>query len=291
MTHIPTLPATRAYYDTVAEDYAERVRLPFAQDVLGRAMLGAFADEVRADAEAVRADADAVNADADAVRAGIDEVRADSALRVADLGCGPGHVAAHLVSLGLRVHGVDVSPRMVDIARRSHPDLRFEVGSMDALGFPDGALGGIVAWWSILHTPPDLLPLLFAEFRRVLTPGGRLLLGFHAGDGQPYTGKKRDNGVAYAIHLLEPDRVGTQLEEAGFTVTANLLGEGEKWPQACVFAQATAVGAGAATVGAAAGAEAEVGAGTRSGSGSGSGPGSGAGRRAGAGARAGASRE
>ncbi|MEU1495664.1 methyltransferase domain-containing protein [Streptomyces sp. NPDC005776] len=217
MTPIPTLPATRAYYDTVAEDYAERVRLPFAQDALGRAMLGAFADEVRA----------------------------DGGLPVADLGCGPGHVAAHLDALGLRVRGVDVSPRMVDIARRSHPDLRFEVGSMHALGFPDGALGGIVAWWSILHTPPDLLPLLFAEFRRVLTSGGRLLLGFHAGDGQPYTGKERENGVAYAIHLLDPGRVGAQLAEAGFTVTANLLGEGEKWPQACVFARASARGGGA----------------------------------------------
>ncbi|WP_406100090.1 class I SAM-dependent DNA methyltransferase [Streptomyces sp. NBC_01013] len=206
---MPTLPATRAYYDTVAEDYAERVKLPFAQDVLGRAMLGAFAEEVRT----------------------------DGGLPVADLGCGPGHVAAHLAGLGLSVSGVDLSSRMVDIARRGHPGLRFEVGSMDALGYPDGGLGGIVAWWSILHTPPDLLPRLFAEFRRVLTPGGRLLLGFHAGDGEAYTGQKRDNGVAYSIHLLDPARVGAQLEQAGFTVTAQLIGEGEKWPQACVLAR------------------------------------------------------
>ncbi|THA60814.1 class I SAM-dependent methyltransferase [Streptomyces sp. A0958] len=188
------LAAARAYYDTVAEEYAARVPGLFEQDVLGRAMLGAFAEEVRTDGD----------------------------LPVADLGCGPGHVTAHLDALGLRAHGVDVSPRMVDIARRRHPDLRFEAGAMDALGLPDGELGGIVAWWSILHTPPELLPSLFTEFRRVLAPGGRLLLGFHAGNGEPYTGQKRAGGVTYAIHLLSPDQVGRQLERAGFTVTARL---------------------------------------------------------------------
>lgn len=204
------LDATRAYYDTVAEEYAARVPGLFAEDVTGRAMLGAFAEEVRA----------------------------DGGLPVADVGCGPGHVTAHLDGLGLRVHGVDASPRMVDVARRRHPGLRFEAGAMDALGLPDGALGGIVAWWSILHTAPELLPPLFVEFRRVLAPGGRLLLGFHAGNGEPYTGQPRAEGVAYAIHLLSPDHVGQQLEEAGFTVTARLTAAGDRWPQVCLLARA-----------------------------------------------------
>lgn len=204
------LDATRAYYDTVAEDYAARVPGLFAEDIPGRALIGAFAEEVRA----------------------------DGGLPVADLGCGPGHVTAHLAGLGLGVHGVDVSPRMVDIARRRHPELRFETGAMDALALPDGGLGGIVAWWSILHTPPDRLPALFAEFRRVLTPGGRLLLGFHAGNGEPYTSEKRAGGFAYAIHLLSTDRVVGQLEEAGFALTARLTTPGAKWPQVCLLARA-----------------------------------------------------
>ncbi|MGQ4491170.1 class I SAM-dependent methyltransferase [Streptomyces sp. SAS_281] len=204
------LDVTRAYYDTVAEDYAARVPGLFAEDVPGRALIGAFAEEVRV----------------------------DGGLPVADLGCGPGHVTAHLAGLGLSVQGVDVSPRMVEAARRRHPDLRFETGAMDALGLPDGGLGGIVAWWSILHTPPDRLPVLFAEFRRVLAPGGRLLLGFHAGNGEPYTSEKRAGGFAYAIHLLSPDRVVGQLEEAGFALTARLTTPGARWPQVCVLARA-----------------------------------------------------
>lgn len=214
MTDLPLQTATRAYYDTVAEDYAERVKGAFAQDVWGRAMIGGFAEEVRA----------------------------DGGLPVADLGCGPGHVTAHLDGLGVCAFGVDLSPRMVDVARRAHPGLRFEVGSMSALDLPDGELGGAVAWWSILHTPPGLLPVLFAEFHRVLAPGGRLLLGFHAGEDQPYTGRKRDDGVSYDIHLLSPDRVGDLLDRAGFAVTARMLGEGERWPWACLAGRRSVAG-------------------------------------------------
>ena len=52
---------------------------------------------------------------------------------MADLGCGPGHLSAHLSSLGLAAFGVDLSPAMIELARAAHPELRFEVGSMDAL--------------------------------------------------------------------------------------------------------------------------------------------------------------
>ena len=49
---------------------------------------------------------------------------------VADVGCGPGHVTAHLRDSGLDAFGIDLSPVMIDVARREHPGLRFEVGSM-----------------------------------------------------------------------------------------------------------------------------------------------------------------
>jgi ubiquinone/menaquinone biosynthesis C-methylase UbiE len=64
---------------------------------------------------------------------------------------------------------------MVAPARRSNPGLRFEEGSMTALDLPDGALGGIVAMYSIIHIPRERLPEVFAEFHRVLAPGGHRL--------------------------------------------------------------------------------------------------------------------
>ncbi|GAA3223377.1 hypothetical protein GCM10020256_31430 [Streptomyces thermocoprophilus] len=89
---------------------------------------------------------------------------------MADLGCGPGRITAYLASLGLSVYGLDLSESMLAIARREHPGLRFEQGSMTRLDLADGDLAGAVCWYSTIHTPDEELPALFAELYRVLAP-------------------------------------------------------------------------------------------------------------------------
>lgn len=102
--------------------------------------------------------------------------------RVLDVGCGPGRTTGLLRERGLDVIGIDLSPGMIEVARRDHPDLDFRVGSMTDLDLPDGELAGVLSWWSVIHLPRDVVPQAFAEFHRVLAPGGVLLLGFHVGD-------------------------------------------------------------------------------------------------------------
>jgi SAM-dependent methyltransferase len=209
VTDYPFLEPTRSSYDTVASNYAELVPPLFKKDILGRAMLTAFAEHVKADGNGP----------------------------VADIGCGPGHVTAHLASLGLTVSGIDLSPRMVDIARASWSGIRFEVGSMTALDSGDGSLGGIVAWWSILHTPPDVLPVVFAEFHRTLRPGGHLLMGFHAGDEARHPTHSYGHPVTYVSYRLPADRVAELLVQAGMEITGQLLMPGDGRPQACLLAR------------------------------------------------------
>lgn len=143
MTETSRLSAVRASYDAVAVDYARLLAGVLEAEPLDRAVLGAFAEYVRADGGGA----------------------------VADLGCGPGRITAYLDDLGIRAFGVDLSPAMVAVARRTYPGLRFEVGRMASLDFADGVLGGVVAWYSTVHTPPGELPAVFAEFARVLAPG------------------------------------------------------------------------------------------------------------------------
>jgi ubiquinone/menaquinone biosynthesis C-methylase UbiE len=101
---------------------------------------------------------------------------------VLDVGCGPGRTTGLLAARDLPVIGIDLSPGMIEVARRDHPELDFRVGSMTALDLADGSVAGVVSWWSIIHLPRDVVPQAFAEFHRVLAPGGVLLMGFHVGE-------------------------------------------------------------------------------------------------------------
>jgi SAM-dependent methyltransferase len=195
------LTAVRTSYDTVAADFLQQVKRPAQLDPLSRALLAAFAESVR-----------------------------EGGGPVADLGCGPGLVTAHLAGLGLSVSGVDLSPRMVELARRAHPGLTFTVGSMTALDIEDGSLGGILAYYSTHHTPPEQLPLVHTEFSRTLAPGGRLMLAGHVGAGEHLRPTQAYGGhpVSYESHLLPVEQLVELLEQAGLVVTARVVLEPEE---------------------------------------------------------------
>ena len=95
--------------------------------------------------------------------------------RVLDLGCGEGDFTAALAAAGTDALGADVSERALEHARARHPDLRFElVPPHGPFPWPDGAFD--VVWASeVVEHVLDTARWL-SEVRRVLTPGGRLLL-------------------------------------------------------------------------------------------------------------------
>ncbi|MFI9077409.1 class I SAM-dependent methyltransferase [Streptomyces sioyaensis] len=141
---------------------------------------------------------------------------------VAELGCGPGRMTAHLRGLGLDVFGVGLSRVMIDLAREAYPDLRFDVGSMDALDLADGKLQGVVSWYSVIHTPPQDVPSYFAEFRRVRAADGHLLVAFFEPEGEPVTAF--DHKVATAYRWPIDDLAGLA-GEVGFLEVGRMLRE------------------------------------------------------------------
>jgi ubiquinone/menaquinone biosynthesis C-methylase UbiE len=166
-------------------------------------------------------------------------VRAAGGGPVADVGCGPGHVTAELHALGVDAFGIDLSPSMIDVARRDHPGVRFDVGSMTALDLPDASVGGLLAWWSLIHVPDGDVPAVFRQFRRVLRPGGLLAVGFHVGDeSRLKTHGYGGHPMHVYVHRRRPARVSGWLRDAGFAVGVEMLLDPEDdVPGAVLFAR------------------------------------------------------
>lgn len=168
-----------------------------------------------------------------------------TALLVADVGCGPGRVAALLAAHGLNVVGIDVSQAMLEVARGAHPDIRFEEGSLTALPFRAGSLDGAVCWYSIIHTPPEHLGEAFSELKRALSADGHLLLAFQVGDGQAtYRADAYGTGVSLASYRHSLVGVVRSLVASGLYVHAQAWREPEldheAAPQAFVLARSIA---------------------------------------------------
>lgn len=131
-----------------------------------------------------------------------------------DAGCGPGHWTAFLVDGHREARGIDLSVAFIDAARTRHPGIRFDRGTLQALPDADASLGGVLAWYSLIHTPPGELPGILAECARVLRPGGSILLGFFDGPaGEPFA-----HAVAPAW-FWTADALGEMLTEAGFVIS------------------------------------------------------------------------
>jgi SAM-dependent methyltransferase len=161
---------------------------------------------------------------------------------VLDAGCGTGRMSRYLADRGARVVGVDLSPGMVAMARRDHPDLGTVVGSIAGLPYPDGSFDAAMYWYSTIHSPDTLLPRIATEAARVVRPGGVVLLAFQVGDGPREVGQGY-RALGHDVRLprfhRSLDQWSAVLEGAGLEVVARLerTAMSEKDPQGFVLAR------------------------------------------------------
>jgi ubiquinone/menaquinone biosynthesis C-methylase UbiE len=182
----PDLNAIRRDYDALAEDYARHIYEELQHKPLDRELLTRFARSVRGE--------------------------------ICDLGCGPGHVARFFHEAGATVFGVDLSPGMVEQARRLNPEIEFREGNMFALELADESLAGVVLFYSIVNLQKRVLPAVFREVARVLGPGGRVMVAFHTGDEVLAEKELWGHAISMDFVLLPPKEICRQMEEAGLVV-------------------------------------------------------------------------
>jgi SAM-dependent methyltransferase len=152
---------------------------------------------------------------------------------VLDAGCGPGHWTAFLHDRGVTVEGVDLVPEFIAGARQRFPQASFRVAELDDLPVPDGTLGGLLSWYSVIHTPPDQVGRHLVEFARCLGPGGSLLLGFFEGEAlAPF-----DHAVVTA-YFWPVEAMRQELAAAGFeTIETHTRTDPGRRPHAAVVAR------------------------------------------------------
>ncbi|TWP39024.1 class I SAM-dependent DNA methyltransferase [Leekyejoonella antrihumi] len=208
-----TTPATRpaesrvrASYDAVATEYGAALEHELDGKPLDRALLAALV-----------------------------EMSGDGT--IADLGCGPGHVTRHLAGLRTDVVGIDISPRMIEIAREAAPGVRFEVASMIDLPVEDGAWSGAALLYSIIHLRETQRMQAFSELRRALAPGGVALISFHIRSEEHPPGDFAhldqwfEQDVDLDRYFLDPEQVIAEVSTAGFdlvSVTTRLPNSSER---------------------------------------------------------------
>lgn len=210
------LARVRFAYDVVAESYARLLPDASFEAPEDRGMIEAFATHVLE----------------------------GNARSVVDAGCGSGRMTRVLSSLGVDTSGIDLSAAMIDVARRTCPELGFEVAELGNLPYADMQLGGVFAWYSIIHSAPHELPGVFAEFFRVLAPGGYTLISFQVGEGSRHISRAYGHDVSMVAELFGPAAVIHDLTRSGFKVVAQMSrepGPREKSPQAVLLAQRPAV--------------------------------------------------
>src|SRR5215471_18658413 len=164
--------------------------------------------------------------------------------RVADVGCGPGHVARYLAERGVDALGIDLSPAMVCCARRLNPGLEFREGDLRTLDLPDASLAGLLAFYAIVHFEPNELLSVFVEMRRVLTSGGALLLAFHVGDETVHVEDLFGRPVTLDFRFHRPAAIARALASASFAVVESLEREpyeGAEYPSRRCYLLAKAV--------------------------------------------------
>jgi SAM-dependent methyltransferase len=138
---------------------------------------------------------------------------------ICDLGCGPGQVARYLQSRGAPACGIDLSPGMVKCAARLNPSIPFQPGDMLALtGIADSTFRAVAAFYSIIHVPPAQVLDALREIKRVLQPGGVLLLAFHIGTEIVHKDEWWGHQVWVDFIFYETAAIRNRLQSAGFDI-------------------------------------------------------------------------
>jgi len=133
-----------------------------------------------------------------------------------DFGCGPGQTTQYLKNLGIKISGMDLSKKILEQAKRLHPEIHFRKGNILELEFENDSIAGIVAFYAIIHFTKEQVGIAFREVYRVLQPGGIFLFTFHIGAETIHLEEFLEKKVDIDFMFFTTDFIFSCLKDSGF---------------------------------------------------------------------------
>ena len=138
---------------------------------------------------------------------------------MADFGCGPGQTTKFLYDNGVKnIVGIDISPAMIDAARRLFPKIKFETGDILNVSYDSNYFGSGLAFYAIVHFGYDQIKTAFYEVNRVLKKGGQFLFSFHVGNETVHFDTAYEKVVDIDLYFYEKDKIIELLHDTGFKI-------------------------------------------------------------------------
>jgi ubiquinone/menaquinone biosynthesis C-methylase UbiE len=138
---------------------------------------------------------------------------------VCDAGCGPSaQIGSYLFEKGIKVIGVDISEKCVELARLNKPEMKFECADIGSMPFDNNTFDGLISYYSITNTPKIYVNKLFVEFRRVLKPGGYLLVAVKAGTTEGFVDELLGIKTKNYFSLFTKEEIVSYFRDTGFTL-------------------------------------------------------------------------
>jgi ubiquinone/menaquinone biosynthesis C-methylase UbiE len=136
-----------------------------------------------------------------------------------DAGCGPsGHIGRYLFNKGIKVVGVDISEKCVELARANNPDMKFECADIGNMPFDDNSFDGLISYYSIINSPKIYIGRLFAEFRRLLKMEGYLLMAVKAGSTEGFIDELLGIKTKIFFTLFTQEEITSFFNDSGFVI-------------------------------------------------------------------------
>lgn len=145
--------------------------------------------------------------------------RLPSSAKIIDIGCGPGRDAKAFSGFGIEVVGIDLSSKMIELARQNAPGCSFHVMDIEGLAFAPESFHGVWANCALLHVPKQNIPSVLDKMRIILKPKGILYLSVKQNHiNESFGVDDRYGRLEKYWSFYEPDELVKLLNEAKFQI-------------------------------------------------------------------------